>query len=98
MATTAARVRTSGWRRERVRRHGFSGRDDGKGAGACMGEEYSNAGCRTVIERMSQSPRFHPPRAVRALVAALVALTTAGALAQAPASRGFIWSVERDGK
>ena len=63
-----------------------------------MGEEYSNAGCRTVIERMSQSPRFHPPRAVRALVAALVALTTAGALAQTPASRGFIWSVERDGK
>jgi len=47
---------------------------------------------------MSQSSRFPPARAVRAVVIALLALTSAGALAQTRPSRGFIWSVERDGR
>ena len=48
---------------------------------------------------MSHAPRFLPARVVRALVVALAALTgTTAVLAQAKPARGFIWTVERDGR
>src|SRR3954469_22930644 len=49
---------------------------------------------------MSHSFRRFSPGAVRALIVALLATTgTAAVLAQSrPAARGFIWSVERDGR
>jgi uncharacterized protein YbaP (TraB family) len=49
---------------------------------------------------MSHPFRRFPPRAVRALIVALLATAgTAAVLAQSrPAARGFIWSIERDGR
>jgi uncharacterized protein YbaP (TraB family) len=49
---------------------------------------------------MSHPFRRLSPRAVRALIVALLATTgTAAVLAQSrPAARGFIWSIERDGR
>jgi len=48
---------------------------------------------------MSHASRFLPARAVRALAVALVALTgTTAVLAQAKPGRGFIWTIERDGR
>ena len=61
-----------------------------------MGEEYPNAGCRTVID-MSRAIWRHAPRAVAAALLVLTGATAATAQAR-PAPRGFIWTVERDGK
>jgi uncharacterized protein YbaP (TraB family) len=63
-----------------------------------MGEGYLKASCRTVGERMSHSSRFLPARALRPLVVALLALTGVTTLAQTKPARGFIWTVERDGR